>query len=525
MKSSIRLLHYLQQIGLSLAFSVMVFISILMIFLKTWMPQTADEIPIITSNSASTLLAMITGAALICSALYVLRDSNPKRVFITASGVYLAISLTLLFLYSDHLRGDAVSVYEAGTALKSGDYSPFQPGGYMHEFPHQLGLMYYYLIGTSIFGGVRWIYYANILWGLLSNYAVWSITKTYKHSTRTAEIASIIFPALFLPHTLFNLYGYNHSPSLALCLLGLSYLQRYFKEENLKHLPLVFVTLTGSILIRQNFKIIILAVILVSLLFLLDSIKWSRIILLLTILTSFLLPSLVHKGTEEYLGFEIGKGIPAVTWIAFGLQDSRVDEIRFDNIYRGRLPGWFNRYSGLLWESANYDAEETRRIATEDVKHFANLRLSSPYYGAEFFVTKIASSWIEPTYQSVFFGALPAEDYFSSSFLKDLYGGGQSHRYLTLVLRSVVFTFFALAAISLGRLLMLRKLDFSAHSIISISVLGAFLFHLLWEIKGAYIYPYVYMLIPLSSIGLHVLSTTARTLRKHFSTYTGKSSS
>lgn len=509
MKPFPRLSLFLQQVGLTIALSVLLLLSALMLVLKTTMPQNSDEIPSVSLHTASTLSAMLIGAMLVSGAIFFLRKCPPRPLFICASVVYFLLSFILLFSYTEHLRGDAASTYEAAMDLKLGTLNAFLPGGYIHQHPHQIGLMYYYLLGTGLFGGVRWIYYANIMWGFLSNLAIWSIVRTYKHSTQTAEIASIIFPVVFLPHVLFNLYGYNHSPSLALSLCGLYFAQRFFNEEKIRYILAILLSFSAALLIRQNFQIMVLAAVLVSIIFLIRSVKFRRLLLLVAVTSTFIMPSLAQKGTEKYIGFEIGDGIPAVTWVAFGLQDSRVDEVRFE-IYHGRLPGWFNHYSSTLWVSTNYSTEETRRIATEDLKHFARLRFSSPDHGAEFFTTKIASSWIEPSYQSVFFGALPAEDFFTNALLKDLYQGGQTHRYLTVILRAIVFAILLLSAIGIWRILKRKQSDFSALSIIAITVLGAFLFHLLWEIKGAYLYPYIFMLIPLCAIGLALTESTAR---------------
>ncbi len=36
---------------------------------------------------------------------------------------------------------------------------------------------------------------------------------------------------------------------------------------------------------------------------------------------------------------------------------------------------------------------------------------------------------------------------------------------------------------------------------------GGFIFHLIWETKSQYVYPYVYLLLPLSALGLDYMMT------------------
>ena len=42
---------------------------------------------------------------------------------------------------------------------------------------------------------------------------------------------------------------------------------------------------------------------------------------------------------------------------------------------------------------------------------------------------------------------------------------------------------------------------------------GGFIFHLIWETKSQYVYPYVYLLLPLSAFGLDYITTYVKELR------------
>ena len=49
---------------------------------------------------------------------------------------------------------------------------------------------------------------------------------------------------------------------------------------------------------------------------------------------------------------------------------------------------------------------------------------------------------------------------------------------------------------------LVRRKDFPVYGMPLIFLTGGVLFHLMWETKSQYVYPYIFMLIPLSAAGL-----------------------
>lgn len=498
----------LRNIGLWVALLPVALISLLMLGLRVNIPQTYDELPIIERTSLFTLLVSVLGALGLFAVIYLLRRVSPRALFAWVTLVFLTLSFGFIGTYSGYPRADAGLTFDSMIAYLDGNLDPFLPGGYIHQYPHQIGLMYYYMLGYSLFGGTRWLFYANVIWGLISNYSIWSIVRTSRYQSQTAEVAAIILPVVFLPHMLFTLYGYNHTPSLALALYAIYRLQLYVKSQEWSHLASCTLAFSGAILVRQNFKITLLAAIIVAILVFLHSRRGKMLLAIVTLVVAAVVPGVIaQKTAEAQLGVDIGKGIPTVAWVALGLQDSRKDPVALD-INRERLPGWYNSYSGLLWSDSGFNTDETARRAKEDLGGFISARLNEPFFGAQFFLTKIASSWLEPTYQSLFVAYLPdSTRFFKPDILHNLYSGESVHSKFVNLLRPISLLLMTMSTYMLWNGVRARaQARIDSVDVIAFAVLGGFLFHLIWETKSLYVYSYTYMSIVLAAIGIGFLS-------------------
>lgn len=498
--------HALKQASIFIVLLVALTLTTLMMTRKVFIPQTVDEIPIIGWHSPLSVTGMLLSAVMCLSLTLLLRKSPPYALFAAVSTLFTFSSLFLLNQYSGFPRADAGAVFQAMEAFRQNDVSSFLPGGYIHQYPHQIGLMYYYLIGNTLFGGYRWVYYGNLVWALVANWSIWQITKNSRHTSQLAQVFSILFPLFFLPHLLFILYGYNHTPSLALALLGIFFAHRGIQLKRHYFLFASIISLSAAVTIRQNFKILIIAVLLAVILEIMRNFKLVRLPLIALFIVPLLAPGGFQAAAEDKLDLSIGTGIPAVAWVTFGLQDSRFDQIDQD-INRNRLPGWYNGYAPLVWEESGFDTAATSKKARQDLLKYASLRWNSPDHGLSFFQTKIESTWLEPTYQSLFFGALPGDDFFASSRLNSIYEGTSPFSYLVASLRGVSLIIFV--GLSAYQILALKNEDRTMDLgpwIISTSFIGGFLFHLLWETKAAYVYPYLFFAIVPAALAFGHLS-------------------
>ena len=69
--------------------------------------------------------------------------------------------------------------------------------------------------------------------------------------------------------------------------------------------------------------------------------------------------------------------------------------------------------------------------------------------------------------------------------------------------------------ILLGGVDTMRRREFRAeHAMIPVILIGGFLYHMLFEAKAQYSYPYVVMMLPLAARGLTMIGAGIRRIRK-----------
>ena len=131
----------------------------------------------------------------------------------------------------------------------------------------------------------------------------------------------------------------------------------------------------------------------------------------------------------------------------------------------------------------------------DNLSYFVN----NPGYAMEYFGKKFVSTWCEPTFQSVWSGPLSRIEQPAYSFCTtSLYDMGAVYSAVYRLCKGVLMVLLVSAA---GFCLVRRK-DFPVYGMPLIFLTGGVLFHLMWETKSQYVYPYIFMLIPLSAAGL-----------------------
>ena len=127
---------------------------------------------------------------------------------------------------------------------------------------------------------------------------------------------------------------------------------------------------------------------------------------------------------------------------------------------------------------------------------------NQPMYAVEFFYKKILSTWLKPTFQSVWTGPLPdLGNVQNSSILKSIYEEKNGYYFLNSFGKVLTVSIYLLTVISV--VYNIRGKKFSAFELFTIIFfLGGFFFHILWETKSQYVYIYVLLLIPTAAKGL-----------------------
>ena len=192
---------------------------------------------------------------------------------------------------------------------------------------------------------------------------------------------------------------------------------------------------------------------------------------------------------EVRSGYEHSEGMPSSLFIELGLRESS-----------GRY-GWDDMSALELSASVGYDWEKADSIAKEHIAANITRFKAEPAYTKVFFREKILSQWNNPLFQSLFFSAnyrdenMPEEDTFVYKISHDYFAGIVKYsNYVQLVVFVGTMFYFVFAVKSGSNIL---------QHFLAVALIGGFIFCIIWEAKGRYMFPYYISMFPLSAIGYY----------------------
>lgn len=194
----------------------------------------------------------------------------------------------------------------------------------------------------------------------------------------------------------------------------------------------------------------------------------------------------------------MGEGVPAIAYIAMGLQWSE-----------GRSPGGWNGYHSDLYMACSYDAGLTAKISAENARDSLQYMISHPNYLIEFFYYKQVEQWCREDYACLY-GTL---DFYGerTAAAWEIYQGKRKDSMLNIMSphQSLIYIgaccFCAFAVIRWRNRIKKAKSDEGEDMeglILLVTFIGGFLFSMMWEAGSRYVMPYFIMLIPYAADAL-----------------------
>lgn len=468
----------------------------LLLFTATLLVQAVVYLPYkewvgLTFSDTWNLLALCLAGCLFYLVCRCLAGLSNSQLFLTLSLLYLLMGVVLLVCLPLQLRDDAASVYHAARLLNEGNMEALQSGSYLSRYPHQLGLVTLERVLLQLpQAGVWTLLLANLLAILGINYANWQISEQL-FQNKNVSWYTILALFAFLPQffNLFFVYGLSYS--LCAASFGLLYLSRYRQHPTIKYALLASSCLALSYWIRNNNSILLIAV---SLVIVLEYLLYQKRHSLIIMVSMLVLSIGLNKATMFY--YEQVSGVPLapnpkITWVAMGLQDTQTEV---------RQGGWYNKYVRQIYDRFEGDSDQIEQLAKSEIAHRLEVFAADKAYALRFFATKFLTTWTESTFQSIWSGPSKLKQgEIRGRFLESLYRGGlvyrlfyhYTHAYL-LLLYLGAFLFLCMASPD-------KRPPFMYYAYVYLA--GGILFHLLWETKSQYAYPYVLLLIPFAVKG------------------------
>lgn len=387
-------------------------------------------------------------------------------------------------------NGDCAFVYGAASYFQEGRFWFLEtPGNYCSMYPHQLGLIaltevLFLFVGTYNFYAFELLCVIFAMGIVFGGYLV-------LREIITALSAAVLYCAVSgccIPLVFYTSWVYGDLPGTFFTVIAMWMLLRYSKSRKAGWLAGLVGMVTLAMINRKNSMILIVALCLVTLVSMLKRRDWK---LLLAVALCIVVPWLsymgIYKMYEIRSGYEHYPGIPSITWIDMGLHDV------------GGVCGWYDDSARQLYYSADGDAEQTAVLSARRIRERLTEFEENPSYAVTFFKKKILSQWNEPLYQSVYFNTVyEPENVPPADSLAAKISGVYFSAVLSFCDRLQFIIYFGIFAYFLFGI---RRDSDILQQITVVTIIGGFLFSILWEAKARYIFPYYLMMFPFSVIG------------------------
>lgn len=482
------------------AFGLAIFAFLLWYALRyTWFIMPGGrEIPVEMHDSWwKNLLGLLAVCGLTAGFWFAERKMSPARqqlvsgiAVILAAGWVGGLGLWWINAAVKVPYGDCAFVYGGASYFLEGNFSFLDgPGGYCSMYPHQLGLialteLLFLAVGTYNF------YAFQLLCVIFAMGIVFAGYLVLREMTAAASAAVLycMVSGCCIPLVFYTSWVYGDLPGTFFSVMTVWMVLQYGKSRRAGWLAGLVGMATMAMLNRKNSMILIVALCLVVLVSMLKKRDWK---LLLATALCIAVPWLsymgVYKMYEIRSGYEHYPGISTITWIDMGLHDV------------GGVCGWYDDSAKQLYYSADRDAEQTAVLSAQRVRERLTEFAENPSYAATFFKKKILSQWNEPLYQSVYFNTVyepenvPPEDSLAAKISGEYFSAVLSFcDRLQFVIYFGLFAYFLFG---------IRRDSDILQQITAVTVIGGFLFSILWEAKARYIFPYYLMMFPFAVIG------------------------
>ncbi len=393
---------------------------------------------------------------------------------------------------------DSKAVYDIAVRAVNHDLLPIAPtGSYMSLWPFQSGLLLFFEAILRFFPGgadyvtIQWMNCLSVGLALVSGYF---LVRKWFPEKGSAPFWCLLM--LFcLPYYLLVNYVYGDIPGLGLLIFSTWMFTEFIqKDKNICLLPGI-ITLGGSIALRKNYLIFAVAcMIMMAILSFTEKKKKyiaALILIILTVVSANILPIKFYEYRAQNT---MGDGVPAVSYIAMGLQDK----------------GGWNGYHADLYMRCDYQADRAKEISVQSIKESLAYMRENPLYGIQFFYQKQTGQWCDATYGFMYETVYSFDNRTEKAW--QVYCGKWTTPLVNImnIHQSTVYVGALLFCVNeLRRHRKKRKNDKNSCEnyknlwtlVWMVTVIGGFMFTLIWEASPRYTLPYLVMLIPYAADG------------------------
>lgn len=445
--------------------------------------------------AVSVLLRRLSGSRRLQPARRRILAWKPYIIALVSAYVYI---VSAVWVSNCHIMpgGDGDALCYAVHRMTTGNYIDMKYAGYMFIFPHQFGLLSVLHLIFTLFG--VWNYgvfqHINALCMPLLFYSGYKLLQLVWDKFEITFYYIVFFLGC-LPLFLYVPYVYGEIISITFTMVLMWQTVRYCKTGKKSCFLWGTAAIVLACLVRKNSLIVLIAV---GIILAVHSVKEAKCRGIIWVLVMALAVAgsdgLIRGFYERKSGLEVSGGVPYISWIRMGLEDS----------WTG--PGWFDNSSIEVFAEHGYDTEQTALAEKERLAAMLRDMWQNKGRSVDFFRRKILSQWNAPgnsyVYETEHFDCYEGE---LPDFVRRVYFDDKD-TVLSFMNRYQFVLYFCAAASAVALLADRKRKPCLEDLLLYVAIIGGFLFSMLWEAAARYVLPYVVYMLPLAASGLYRLA-------------------
>lgn len=451
-------------------------------------------------------LALTAALLLALAAVHAfLRRRAGRRAFAATLALWTAAALCFVLAVGLLPRADSALVIEAAKRFAAGDFSPLE-GEYFSRVSYQLGICLPLEGLARLLPGLD----LNLLMQALNCVIsaalmalLCGLAGGLSGDARTSGAAALLYMA-FVPMLLFNMFVYGVLPMLLLCVLAMRCFARCARTGERRFGVLYALLIGAAAALKPNAMIVMLALLICAAVHALQ--RKDGFLLLcaaLSVVLCFALPAGVIRLYELRAGVTLAPDTGMLLRLAMGMQDSMI------------AAGWYNGVIEEYWP-LSVTPEMEKAAALEMLAARLRVFAADPAGAWAFFKEKCLTQWAEPSYDILWYGAVCGKSGRFNGLAHAIFRDGSPVRALLAGYMNIFQqAAYVLALIGTCGMIKEKRIE-AVQLMLPVTVLGGFLYHMLFEAKSQYIYPYMLLLLPLAAAGMDLLAGRARNKRKEW---------
>lgn len=425
---------------------------------------------------------------------------NNKKLYILYFLIPVIYGFIFLFIFGYGIGDDALSCYNVANLLNNGvklvDLDSLN--NYLKIVPYQYGFVNVLRLFIAIFEEnsiFAYQVFQIILYGVANVYLF--RIKNILSNDKNSNLALLVLNVFWIIPYMISPYVYGFALGFSFAIISLYYFLCFIKTGNYYLLIISLTLVLFSTYIKMNYTIVIIAYVLYIIVFY-DAKIFKKIILSVsTIFCLVLSLNIVYLSAKIIDDYYLPKGSTLLSWLVMGSPDNTL----FDEDSNYVVPGYFTGYAFEIAEKNNYITSEINKEVYNDLNKVIKYTINNPKKAIKYYYYKFISTWDVADFNTFYYVANHGNNDLNNDAITSLDNGTLNIFFTQVINIGTVLLLFG-SIIYIYMIARDKQKNDQSIIVIILWFIGGWMYHLLFETKGIYIYPYLTILIPISSIGI-----------------------